>query len=108
MAFCPGYLCGLSFHGDFALLGLSKARGDAAFMGLELEDALSSRGAEPQCGLYVIDLRNGDAVHWLRIEGVVEELYDVVFLPGVRRPMAFGFKSDEIRRTLNVGAFGEL
>jgi VCBS repeat-containing protein len=108
VAFCPGYLRGLSFHGDFALLGLSKARGDATFSGLELEAALASRGAEPQCGLYVIDLRNGDAVHWLRIEGVVEELYDVVFLPGVRRPMAFGFKSDEIRRTLNVGAFGEL
>jgi len=108
VAFCPGYLRGLSFHDDYALLGLSKARGDATFSGLELEAALASRGAEPQCGLYVIDLRNGDAVHWLRIEGVVEELYDVVFLPGVRRPMAFGFKSDEIRRTLNVGAFGEL
>lgn len=53
-------------------------------------------------------LKTGDAVHWLRIEGIVEELYDVVFLPGVRRPMAYGFKSDEIRRTLNVGGFGTL
>jgi len=43
-------------------------------------------------------------VHWVRIEGVVEELYDVVTFPGVRRPMALGFKTDEIRRVLSVEA----
>ncbi len=37
------------------------------------------------------------------MEGIVEELYDVVTLPGVRRPMALGFKTDEIRRTLSMG-----
>ena len=31
------------------------------------------------------------------IEGVAEELYDVAALPGVLRPMAIGFRSDEIR-----------
>ena len=50
----------------------------------------------------MIDLRSGDAVHTLRLEGVVEELYDVAVLPGVRRPMALGLKTDEIRRTLSV------
>jgi hypothetical protein len=34
---------------------------------------------------------------------VVQELYDVVVLPGVRRPMALGFKTDEIRRVVSVG-----
>jgi hypothetical protein len=29
-------------------------------------------------------------------------LYDVAVLPGVRRPMAVGFKTDEIRRVLTV------
>ena|GEM_PF-3304825 len=37
------------------------------------------------------------------LEGVVLELYDVVALPGVRRSMAIGFKSDEIRRVITVG-----
>lgn len=46
----------------------------------------------------------GDIVHWLRIEGIVEELYDVSVLPGVRQPMALGFKSDEIRRTITIGS----
>jgi hypothetical protein len=51
-----------------------------------------------------VDLRTGDAVHWLRIEGGVDELYDVVALAGVRRPMALGFKTDEIRRVLSIEA----
>jgi hypothetical protein len=51
----------------------------------------------------VVDLRSGDAVHWLRLDGLVEELYDVVALPGVRRPMALGFQSDEIQRTITIG-----
>jgi len=38
----------------------------------------------------------------LRIEGIVQELYDVAVLPGVQRPMALGFLSDEIRRMLSV------
>jgi hypothetical protein len=41
-------------------------------------------------------------VHWLRIDGVVSELYDVVALPGVRRPQAIGTVTDEIRRVLRV------
>jgi hypothetical protein len=50
----------------------------------------------------VIDLRTGAIVHWLRIEGIIEELYDVVVLPGVTRPTAIGFVTDEIRRVISV------
>jgi hypothetical protein len=49
----------------------------------------------------VVDLRSGDVVHWLRIEGVVRELYDVALLPGRRNPAMIGFRSDEIRRILS-------
>jgi Domain of unknown function (DUF4915) len=65
---------------------------------------LERHGAEARCGLLVIDLRSGDTVHWVRLEGVVQELYDVVFLPGVKRPSAIGFKSDSIRRVITVGS----
>ncbi len=102
LCFCPGYMRGLSFQGDFALVGLSKPRENKTFSGLALDDNLKLRNAEARCGVQVIDLRRGDIVHWLRIEGVVEELYDVVTLPRVRRPMALGFKTDEIRRVLSV------
>ena len=51
----------------------------------------------------IIDLRSGDAVHWLRLDGIVEELYDVAALPGVRQPMALGLQTDEIQRTITIG-----
>jgi uncharacterized protein (TIGR03032 family) len=103
VAFCPGYLRGLAFHGDFAIVGLSKSRENKTFSGLELDDNLKVGDAEARCGVQVIDLRSGDVVHWIRVEGVVSELYDVVALEGVVRPQALGFKTDEIRRVLRVG-----
>lgn len=103
VAFCPGYLRGLSFIGDFAVAGLSKPRKEKTFSGLPLDDNLAKTKAEPRCGIYVIDLRTGDVVHWIRLEGFVQELYDVVMIPGTRRPMAIGFVSDEIRRVITIG-----
>jgi uncharacterized protein (TIGR03032 family) len=103
VAFCPGYLRGFALHGDFAVVGISQPRHNKTFSGLLLDEQLQAKQAQPHCGLLVIDLRSGDVVHSLRLEGVVLELYDVVALPGVRRPMAIGFKSDEIRRVITLG-----
>ena len=41
-------------------------------------------------------------VDWVRIEGVVRELYDVAVLPAVRRPSLIGFKTDEVRYVLSI------
>jgi uncharacterized protein (TIGR03032 family) len=108
LTFCPGYLRGLAFINDFAVVGLSRPRHDKTFGGLALDDELKNRGAEARCGLHIIDLRSSDVVHWLRIEGLVSELYDVVTLPAVKRPMALGFKTDEIQRTIALGDPGVL
>ena len=99
VAFCPGYARGLALVGNYAVVGLSKPR-EQTFSGLPLDAELQRHGAVSRCGLQVIDLASGTVVHWLRIEGSVEELYDVVALPGVVRPKAFGFKTEEIRRNL--------
>jgi uncharacterized protein (TIGR03032 family) len=103
VAFCPGYMRGCAFHGNFAIVGISQPRHNKTFSGLPLDEKLQQKNVEPRCGLLVIDLRSGDIVHSVRIEGAVLELYDVVALPGVRRPMAIGFKSDEIRRMVTMG-----
>jgi uncharacterized protein (TIGR03032 family) len=108
LTFCPGYLRGLALAGDYAVVGLSRPRHDKTFGGLALEQELARRDAEARCGLQVIDLRSGDVAHWLRLEGMVSELYDVAVLPGVVRPTVMGFKSDEIRRTLAIGDEGSL
>jgi protein O-GlcNAc transferase len=39
---------------------------------------------------------------WVRLEGVVHELYDGAFLPGVRAPAAIGFNTDEITRLISI------
>lgn len=101
-AFCPGYARGLAFIGKFAVVGLSLARDNRTFTGLPLDDALKERDTEPRCGLAVFDLDRGDMVGWVRIEGVVRELYDVAVLPNVRRPSLIGFKSEEVRFVISV------
>jgi uncharacterized protein (TIGR03032 family) len=90
------------------VVGLSRPRHDRTFSGLALDEELTARGVEAECGLQVIDLRSGRVVHWLRLEGVVSELDDVCVLPGVVRPLALGFKTDEVERLLSVGMEGVL
>ena len=48
----------------------------------------------------MVDLHTGRTVEWLKFEGIVEELYDVLVLPGVQRPKALGLKTDEIQRNV--------
>jgi uncharacterized protein (TIGR03032 family) len=102
VAFCPGYARGLSFIGKYALVGLSQARENRTFQGLPLDAALASRDAVARCGILVIDTETGDTVEWVRIEGVVRELFDVVALPGVKNPSAIGLISDEVRRVISI------
>jgi uncharacterized protein (TIGR03032 family) len=100
--FLPGYLRGLDVVGDFAVVGLSKPRRNREFGGLVLQEKLAEKKATPRCAVAVVDLRTGDAVHWLRMDGAVEELCDVAVLPECRCPMAIGFQTDEIRRVLHL------
>ena len=102
VTFCPGYLRGLAFVGKYAVVGLSRPRHDHTFSGLALDEELARRGATAWCGLQVIDLVSGTVAEWVRVEGMVSELYDVAVLPGVMRPMALGFKSHEIEQLVAV------
>jgi len=108
VAFCAGYARELAFHGDYAVVGLSRPRENRTFQGLGLEAALVAKKAEARTGVLVIDLRTGDTVHWVRLSGVIAELYDVVALPGVERPMALGFRNDEVQRMISVGPWATM
>jgi uncharacterized protein (TIGR03032 family) len=95
LAFCPGFVRGLAFHGNHAFVGLSKPRYQR-FEGLALDRKLKDADSEPWCGVQVIDLDSGACVHWFRLDGAVAELYDLAIVPGAMRPMSLGFGSDEI------------
>ncbi len=106
--FCPGFARGLAFVDRYALVGVSALRKDRTFADLELGRTLEEKSSQARCALLVIDLERGDIVHWLRFDGLIQELYDVAVLPGVRRPMALGLRSDEIRRVITLGASAKL
>lgn len=87
VVFCPGFVRGLSFHNNYAFVGLSKPRYER-FEGLELDKRLTDADSEPWCGVQVIDLNKGSCVEWFRIDGAVAELYDLNLIQDINMPMA--------------------
>jgi uncharacterized protein (TIGR03032 family) len=96
VTFCPGFLRGLSIHGGFAIATMSLPR-ESDFSGLALQDELKTRDADPWCGICVINLRTGDIVEWIRLHGLIHELFDVAIMADVTCPMAIGSNSPELR-----------
>jgi len=98
-AWFPGFLRGLSIVGNVAAVGLSKPR-NQRFEGLQLDEELKKRDAEPWCGVQIVSLANGDVLNWIRFEGDISEIFDVSFLPGVVNPMMIGLRTAEIRELI--------
>ncbi|MEL6204610.1 MAG: TIGR03032 family protein [Pseudomonadota bacterium] len=101
----PGFARGLGFICDHAVIGVSGPRRDKTFEGLALNERLAARGQVPLCGIVVVSLDTGEIQHLLEIRGAITELYDVAVLPGFRRPMALGFRSEDIRYALRPAPF---
>lgn len=99
---CPGFLRGMTIVGNFAVACISKGRDGKTFGDLALDKTLRDRETDARCGMVVIELTSGNIMHWLRLEGAVEELFGVAALPGVLNPRAVGFKTDEIARTISL------
>ena len=108
VAFCPGFLRGLAFVGDHAVVGISKLRENKTFNDLPIGERLKKEGVKDQCGLKVVNLKTGDVSHSFSIGGVIEELYDVLVLPEIKRPAALGFKSAEINTRIKIGDMHDL
>ena len=108
IAFCPGFARGLAIIGNHAVVGLSLPRQNKTFSGLPLDERLAAVGRKPECAVQVIDLSTGVTDHWLRLGGIVRELYDVAPLPGLRAPMAVGFAQEQINRMVTRGGSLEL
>ena len=96
VAFFPGFLRGLAFHGNHAITTLSKPR-HGRFEGLALDGKLKDKDADAWCGVQIINLQNGDVAQWIRFDGAITELFDVCVLPGVKNPITLGPQSTEIR-----------
>jgi uncharacterized protein (TIGR03032 family) len=89
-AFCPGFVRGLAFQGNHALVGTSLPRTNALFTGLPLEDGLASRKLAADCAVHVVNLNTGAIDHVLRLGGAVREFYEVAIIPGLTRAGLLG------------------
>lgn len=103
IAFCPGFLRGMTIHDGHAIVTVSKPR-DGTFKHLSLDGELKARDAEAWCGLLIVDLATGNLVEWIRLEGHITELFDVTAMPGVACPMAVGPDTPEMRGTISFDA----
>jgi uncharacterized protein (TIGR03032 family) len=92
----PGYLRGLAFVGPYALVGLSKIREKHIFGGMPVQKEFDAL----RCGVAVVDLRSGGLAGVFEFFSGCEELYDVQFLPAVRRPMILNLQKAAARRAM--------
>jgi uncharacterized protein (TIGR03032 family) len=79
----PGFTRGIDFADRFAFIGLSQVRETAVFSGIAIaERAL----AERNCGVWVVDITNGQIVAFVKFEDAVQEIFAVTVVPGVAFP----------------------
>lgn len=100
IAFCPGFLRGMSIVDGHAIVTVSKPR-NGSFAGLLLDGELKARDAEPWCGVLIVNLASGDIVEWIRLEGHITEMFDVAAMPGVVCPMSVGPNTAEMQNTIS-------
>jgi uncharacterized protein (TIGR03032 family) len=74
VATMPVFTRGLAFRGHYAFVGLSLVR-DTLFEGIPVLD-----DPDRFCGVWVVDIRDGSSVGFLRFAGIVQEVFDVQVL----------------------------
>ena len=92
----PGYTRGLAFAGGVALVGLSTIREKHVFGGMPVEE----RAGQLRCGVAVVDLDTGALRGVLECTAGATELFDLRFLPGLRRPNIIGLDREEADRAV--------
>jgi uncharacterized protein (TIGR03032 family) len=80
----PGFTRGLDFYGPYAFIGLSQVRESAIFSGIPITERLTVD--QRRCGVWVVDVRSGETVAFLRFEAGVQEVFAVLALPNIRYP----------------------
>jgi uncharacterized protein (TIGR03032 family) len=80
----PGFTRGLDFIGNLAFIGLSQVRETAVFSGISITERLTE--ADRNCGVWVVDIRSGQLVGFLRFEDAVQEIFAVSVLRGCTYP----------------------
>jgi uncharacterized protein (TIGR03032 family) len=70
----PGFTRGLDFVGPYAFIGLSQVRETATFSGIKIAERPQD---QRRCGVWVVDIRDGKTVAFVRFETGVQEIFAV-------------------------------
>jgi uncharacterized protein (TIGR03032 family) len=79
----PGFTRGLDFDGSFAFVGLSQVRESAIFSGITIAEM---KQEDRCCGVWVIDIRSGQIVGFVKFTQSVQEIFAVQLLRGMVWP----------------------
>lgn len=93
----PGFVRGMTRHGDYLFVGSSHLRKTHTFGDLPL-----AREGATFCGVMVIHLPTGAIVGQIKYINSCDEIYDVLVLPDVRRPGILGTAAPLYRRGLSL------
>jgi uncharacterized protein (TIGR03032 family) len=91
VASLPGYLRGLTFVGDHALVGMCQSRETKIFGGMPVQ----TEHAQLLCGIAIIDLRSGRETGRLVVTSGCSEIYDLRFLAGAPQAMILNLEQPE-------------
>lgn len=84
VAFLPGYLRGLAFHGNYAFVGTSNDRHELVFADLPLGKMMKEKGlSAPKCAIHVVNMKTYDVETSCTFTNLIE-IYDVEVVPGQR------------------------
>lgn len=97
----PGYLRGLSLVDGIALIGLCQIRERHIFGGLPVQE----RFAQLLCAVALVELASGRVLGRLDFTAGCQELFEVKFLPGLRRPMLLNRDKDATRDAFTAPDF---
>ena len=101
VTFLPGYLKGLSFIGDYAVIGSSLIQKDDIFSNLEIFNKFSDNSQQVN-GLFVVNLKTGVVETQLSINETPCFVTDVATLQHSKAPMALGFFGNDIKRAITI------
>jgi len=85
--FVPGFIRGITFFKNFALVNTSMDRHDVAFKDIPLGDILQKENRSVRAGVHVIDMDTPglDIKHWFEFLDPKTELYDIACIENTRR-----------------------
>jgi uncharacterized protein (TIGR03032 family) len=97
----PAYLRGFTRVGNHAILGMSQIREKHIFGNLPIQ----TQQERLMSGVCVVDLQAGKLAGTLEFTAGCREVFDVQFLPGVRRPMILSLEQIATRQAFSTPDF---